>query len=264
MTFLLTQTNSEPISLPPQPPLPSPSYTPPVTSTLPSTITYIEQVTSTEPEKLPSADTLHRITRKDDSKPFHSKLRHPPPNSFVAFPQISFQGNPAFPRNIEDILKYIAANRVKESPRVNKEFFKSTQLHPYFVKDMKILQARDEDPFFRFKPQDPGDVNLLATASLRFAPPVWRNLNTGSNGHKIVGSETNQVDVIQKKPLTITLNIYPMDVEAAASNHMVNVPKQSQQSKKMKPNKMVIHLNLFSESPEIMDVMKKTKSVSKG
>lgn len=129
-----------------------------------------------------------------------------------------------------------------------------------------MLQARDEDPFFRFKPQDPGDVNLLATASLRFAPPVWRNLNNG-NSQKIVESETNQVDVVEKKPLTVTLNIYPMDEEVAASNHhKVNVsgvkPVQNK-LKKTKPSKMVIHLNLFSEPPEMMDVRRKKKSVVK-
>lgn len=270
MTYLLSQTNQQQISLPPHPPYTSPSPPPQLpiltTSFSPETMS-TEHSTPIQSEKLPSADTLHRITRKDDPNSFTTKLRHPSPTSFTpatpAFPQISLQRNPIFPRSIQDILKYIAANRVKESPRVNKEFFKSTQLHPYFFKGMKILQSRDEDPFFRFKPQDPGDVNLLATANLRFAPPVWRNLNNG-NGQKIIGSETNQVDVLEKKPLTVTLNIYPMDEEVAASYHKVNVSgvKQGQKPKKMKTSKMVIHLNLFSEPPEIMNVRRKKKSVA--
>lgn len=151
---------------------------------------------------------------------------------------------------------------------MNRDFFRPTQLHPYFVKGVKLLQSRDEDPFFHLKPQDPGDVNLLATASFRFAPPVWRNLNGDGSGGKqgVVGGETNQVDVVEKKPLTVTLNIYPMvDGEVAASTqHKVNVSgvKHVQKAKKpMKHSRMVIHLNLFSEPPEMVGLMRKRKSV---
>lgn len=269
MTYLLTEVSHQPISLSPQPSFPSPSTLPPTfTTSLPSE-TNTDLTTDIQSEKLPSADTLHRITRKDDPNPFLTELRHPPPTHFTsatpAFPQISLQRNPIFPRSIQDILKYIAANRVKESPRVNREFFKSTQLRPYFMKGFKILQSRDEDPFFRFKPQDPGDVNLLATASLRFAPPVWRNLNNGNRQNNLIGSETNHVDVVEKKPLSLTLNIYPMNAEMAAMNHRANVSgvKQGQKPKKMKMNRMVIHLNLFSEPPEIMEGVRKKKSVAK-
>lgn len=116
---------------------------------------------------------------------------------------------------------------------------------------MKLLQERDEDPFFHLKPRDPGDVNLLATASFRFAPPVWRNLKGG--GGNAQASETNQVDVVEKKPLTVTLNVYPMDEEiaAAASSHKVNNGSGVKvKTKKPKASRMVIHLNLFSEPPE--------------
>lgn len=277
MTYLLTQTNQKPITFSPHSPYPSPSPPPPsqpptLTTFLPPETMSTDRSPPIKTEDLPSAHTLHRITRKDDPNPFTTKLRHPPPTSFTpaspAFPQISLQRNPIFPRSIQDVLKYIAENRVKESPRVNREFFKSTQLHPYFIKGFKMLQSREEDPFFGFKPQDPGDVNLLATASLRFAPPVWRTFNhANENGQKIIGSETNQIDVVEKKPLTVTLNIYPMDEESAASYRKVNISGVKQVQKpmrKMKSSKMVIHLNLFSDLPEAMGVKRKKKTVIRG
>lgn len=128
----------------------------------------------------------------------------------------------------------------------------------------RLKDENAEDPFFSYKPQEPGDINLLATASFRFSPPAWANFNSASNfnlGSKPSPSIRNELKQSAKerkpnerKPLTVTLNVFPMENEYAASNHFdfpgINasryVPEEnSVKPKKLKPNKMVIHLNLF-------------------
>lgn len=158
--------------------------------------------------------------------------------------------------------------------------YRPTQLHPYFVKTQNNLRkdsskrATQEnlgDPFFYYKPRDPSDINLLATASFRFAPPTWSNFrNTVSRPLPAATESDLRLSSVnkakEKKPLMLTLNVYPMENEFTESDrytmpkfNFTSAPYIKPQDiesdpvaklKKMKPNKMVIHLNLFSEPLE--------------
>lgn len=114
------------------------------------------------------------------------------------------------------------------------------------------MNTNSHDPFYPYKPKDPSDINLLATANLRFAPPIWKEINTNpapssSSIHPQESPIYEPQATKNSKALTLTLNVFPMANDprrehfyAVSNNMMPNnmVNKQMQR-------KMIIHLNLF-------------------
>lgn len=208
----------------------------------------------------------------------------------IIYPQLSNYRSPNGPKNIQDIIGYIAPNPLAlQGQFIGRDGFgryRPSQLHPYFVQTQnnirkngskRLTNENIDDPFFYYKPRDPSDINLLATASFRFAPPIWNNFRNTLARPLPAASEAYFKPTVnkekEKKPLLLTLNVYPMENEFSETDVRNTVPKYNFTSsyikpqdiesdpvgkiKKIKPSKMVIHLNLFSEPLESFEPRRK-------
>lgn len=129
-------------------------------------------------------------TERKSPRPFIYENRDPIPTGFITpvsqidnqkYPQTQTQvRNKA--KNIQEIIKYLTEHqpihesiedvdnskkRIKKRPRgenYNKNLKKG--------KGTSNIFTYAADPFFPYKPQNPSDVNLLATNSFRFAPTI--------------------------------------------------------------------------------------------
>lgn len=112
-------------------------------------------------------------------RPFLYESRDPRPTGFQATQIQQTAQTQNIPintnkvKNIQEIIQLLsdqnddpvsdtAAKRIKSKNRKYKTHPKKTYNNPSFV----------SDPFFPYKPQNPSDINLLATNSFRFAPSV--------------------------------------------------------------------------------------------
>lgn len=198
--------------------------------------------------------------------------------------QLSYYKSPMNnPKNIQDILNYVTTiDNEKSEADINSA-----------VIQKPIPQFRP-DPFYKYRPQEPSDINLLATASFKFAPPIWKNLRTSPkpiamNKPSILKGSSSSYPIFTvpgtKRPLTVTLNVFPMQGGASNGPHIEHIgpfPIMESESvyrpsyttpsiglldkikngynnlfdrseknimmptpKSYIPNKMIIHLNLF-------------------
>ncbi|XP_017781767.1 PREDICTED: uncharacterized protein LOC108566419 [Nicrophorus vespilloides] len=173
--------------------------------------------------------------------PFLNNFRGPPPASFSPtsdknFAQLQGYSAPHYPRNIQEIINYITPEKPKP---------KRPQFH--------------HDPFYPYKPKDPSDINLLATANLRFAPPIWKDIKTNPLMPSPTLYKPNYELPKPKKPIELTLNIFPMPNDEdghffgfASQNRakFAHVIENESTKRQMRPRKMVIHLNVYTEESE--------------
>lgn len=166
------------------------------------------------PEKLVSASTSMIRNENKSPHPFLPMIIGQPPQQFTTqkptttnYPQLNLYRNRYYPKNIQDIIGYMTKSPKRKRQREKQSVGASNQENYTFS---------TPDPFSSYKPQDPGDINLLATASFRFAPPIWgtttRNRHNKQYFHQAQQVEnTNIQENLSKRPMIITLNIYPMD-----------------------------------------------------
>ncbi|KAK9890736.1 hypothetical protein WA026_012084 [Henosepilachna vigintioctopunctata] len=192
-----------------------------------------------------ASDTLIRpIPLQDESleeppRPFGMAFKEPVPSSFrassttekittISYPQLLRYRDNYQPRNIQDILRYTeplfktkSFDGYPNEYNINQQSMSRSQYYGPNRNNFGInQQPTNHDPFYAFKPQDPSDINLMATASVRFAPPPWKNMNkhlpqrTKNHQYNIRESDHPSVKDFLKpkfgKPLIVTLNIYPM------------------------------------------------------
>lgn len=75
-----------------------------------------------------------------------------------------------YPKSIQEVIDYVTEKTVeKDFINIDEEIIKR-DLHTPFSQPPK-------DNLNSFRPGDPSEVNLLATGSVRFAPPIWRQFN---------------------------------------------------------------------------------------
>ncbi|KAJ8944528.1 hypothetical protein NQ318_009691 [Aromia moschata] len=139
----------------------------------------------------------------------------------------------------------------------------------------------NSDPFHSYKPSDPSEINLLATASFRFAPPVWKNFQklyqnsqqptqpqhhmTPPNIQQVENTNIQETVRNFAKPFVVTLNIYPMKNDGSSGLYGQNRYGQRLLSQRIqgdfpykaqgdsttrygKTDKMTIQLNVFPET----------------
>lgn len=144
----------------------------------------------------------------DMPRPFDYIVKGTPPSAFqpknhssVSFPQIpkDYVGKV---RNIQDILKQISGDndggretstvgpkkvKIGGTYRHRKdmdapEIFGNTVKHYSGTYPLSALTGEHsmkkesyKDPFYPFKPQSPGEINMLAAGQFQFVPPAWSN-----------------------------------------------------------------------------------------
>ncbi|KAK4875735.1 hypothetical protein RN001_012157 [Aquatica leii] len=143
------------------------------------------------------------------ARPFINELRGEHPSGFssssLATTNPTYTQNHENPNNIHDVTEYLNKNAHKE-----KELTYQQQQEQYNTATIKNKYL-SQDPFFAFKPQDPGDINLLAPNSFRFAPVIVHS-KYQKNRQDIKEAESvvaNRSMPFLRKPLKLTLNIYP-------------------------------------------------------
>ncbi|CAH0555141.1 unnamed protein product [Brassicogethes aeneus] len=172
------------------------------------------------------------------------------------YPQLTNYRSKYYPKNIQDIIGYV--NKDSQTKKVQEKQINQASHKEYYNISAYGSSFLNNDPFFRYKPQDPSDINLLATASFRFAPPVWSNfrrttpkfLKTSPSNLQSVENTHEQYNM--RKPLVVTLNIYPEKNDLGRLFHTFrkrNIPYKITlaDSKKLK-GKTMISLNLYPDS----------------
>lgn len=193
------------------------------------------EVPGPKAERLFSATQEH--PQKSPPKPFGMKYNGPIPVQFTTTPKTTFNlpRHRSFPKNIQDVIN-------------SNNFHQSSN----FIK----TEAPVHDPFHLFKPQDPGEVNLLATGQLRFAPPIWKNLQKKMPVYVPIQQNSNHQEVYNRpKSLALTLNIYPNQERKYKGRQIFQQKFDDGQPPRVKfpdekPKKMMIHLNLYPDSRE--------------
>nr|CAH7764983.1 unnamed protein product [Callosobruchus chinensis] len=119
-----------------------------------------------------------------------------------------------YPKSIQDVLKENSSNNME---RIGQRNFT-------FNVDKSVLR--------QFKPNDPSEVNLLATTSFRFSPMVGIGDKKQIPRGRHVDNKFNIVDMIrEKKPFVMTLNVIPVENEKEVQffDNMWKMKTQKQQ-----------------------------------
>lgn len=231
-------------------------------------------------------------------RPFLNDLRGISPIGFYPnsgpttpnYPQIQHHSSQTYPHNIQDIIQYLSdnAHRQKELLRQEQQLIKfndesnwnyrnggnGNPTHKPKVDNYRRphvpaqSQYFSHDPFFAYKPQDPSDINLLAPSSFRFAPAIYSNIY--KNRQKVIQEAINVINDTAsegtealKKPISVTLNIYPYDNEYAVGNKIKFqgpgvTPRYRQpyigsyHTRKARPGKMIVRLNIYPETNPVV------------
>ncbi|KAJ8942214.1 hypothetical protein NQ314_010114 [Rhamnusium bicolor] len=251
-------------------------------------------------EKLVSSQSMQvEYFQKQPPRPFGIKISGPSPHEFtptsssptplttraipINYPQLTNYRNNYYPKSIQDIIGYVSKNK---SYNVDKNYYKESQNQQATMQEgikqnfNPLGGFTSDDPFHPYKPTDPSEINLLATASFRFAPPVWKNFQklyqqptqkpsqlqkhiTPLNVKQVEDSDGQETIKNFAKPFVVTLNIFPMEnnepsrssrygqkvlsqrIHGDYLNRLQGDPRGRISSKE---NKMTIHLNVFPES----------------
>lgn len=212
-------------------------------------------------EKLVISESIQQeFYQNPPPKPFGVTYRGQPPSQFTSttekittlnYPQPNNYRHRYYPNNIQDLIGY----GTRLPPRIRYRQSQSQNI-PQNKRSARNFTLDENDPFFLYKPQEPGDINLLATTSLRFAPPIWTNLKPKTQIPRAYHppqypENINRQEIYNNKPLRVTLNVYPNENEQKQGlRQFINHRLENFQSKirfPEKQKKMVIHLNLYPD-----------------
>lgn len=218
-------------------------------------------------------------------RPFYHVLKDPVPTEFYSTVNRNMYNTNREPSrhkvtSIQDIIKYLEKDDTPKPPLDYKgvKFAGKFEMNTASNKNSNIINvktkkpkfARLMDPFYHYKPQNPGDINLLAPNTYRFSPYISLTTEKYPTYEQIGTEEHLNYNV---KPVSLLLDIYPVtNSQNENKNHLpddenVNfehetqnqipfgtkiVPKIPSNYKKpnnanynQAPNKMVFHLNLY-------------------
>lgn len=208
-------------------------------------------------------------------RPFYQIIKDPTPTSFYATLNRNIYNANQIPHrhklnSIQDILKYLESSEPDDDdyrPVSFKGSFRHPTISPVNVYKSKL--SRLVDPFYHYKPQNPGDINLLAANTYRFSPYV------PTESYPTPTYEPMSPDDAQKtsKPMSLFLDIYPMPTQQTLEEspkidnydyhqdpgvhflpygtkigpkfHNIYYPRAGIANDL---NKMVVHLNLFPKT----------------
>lgn len=191
--------------------------------------------------------TEHVEPRKNNRKIFYSNEQIPRPFLPIKEPHSSTFSNslnrnihssetyrkyPQRVNSIQDVIKYLESQEESSSqPYLENEYkrikFKGIYHHnkPNIYTSSNKSHKRVpshyhlKDPFYRYKPQNPGDINLLAPNSYRFSPTVVPVEPQSSDEYPIY-EPINPMYVPKSsiKPVSLMLDIYPITNEGLENN----------------------------------------------
>lgn len=205
-------------------------------------------------------------------RPFGNVLKGLHPTSFVTtpksdvFPQLNSYRSPGYPRNIQEIIGYLSKNQLHTE---DSEIEDSSNRYPKYYKTENsnkphsiFHQTITQDPFNVHKPQDPSDINLLATGNVRFAPPVWTNF-IKSSPQIIEQMATQYQEIVRGKPkvTNLILNVFPIGTEyrviAQLPGKSRNVPRnpylEELHKRNIHPQRFVLYINLYDAELNNLD-----------
>ncbi|XP_076382363.1 uncharacterized protein LOC117225804 [Megalopta genalis] len=142
--------------------------------------------------RYPSSIDDDESSEESRPTPFHWELKSQQPTAFkrLKYPQLTQYRYPHASRSIQDIIKYLT-NEAELPNRgikftgvyVNPKKYDMTSDIGEMMSNSDRSEEEDgypysnEDPFYQYKPKHPGDVNLLATSNVRFAPTGLQRYN---------------------------------------------------------------------------------------
>ncbi|XP_076642242.1 uncharacterized protein LOC143353063 [Halictus rubicundus] len=187
--------------------------------------------------------------------PFHWELKSNQPTAFkrLRYPQLTQYRYPYTSRSIQDIIKYLTNDAELPNRGIK---FTGVYVNPKkydMASDMGEMMTNsdrseeddsysNEDPFYQYKPKHPGDVNLLATSNVRFAPTGLQRYNSYYDGYgRPVNYVAQPVSAVESqyenaaaynlpkrrkpKPFSVMLDIYPI-TDIIDQNKKNTRPKQ--------------------------------------
>lgn len=178
------------------------------------------------------------------------------------FPQLTSYRQPGYPRNIQEILGYVTENVNSNRNQLNygeEQYYPqnpynnqapSTINNNYHHSQTNYPATVPTDPFNTYKPQDPSDVNLLATGNVRFAPPLWSNF---MKTHPKLHAQMSRHNLNVTKPMSLVLNVFPIGNEfrifaqpyRPSSNVFRNEQFEEFKSRSVSAKKMILHVNFY-------------------
>lgn len=166
--------------------------------------------------ELDSAQSQQLKINNPQSKPFgyetkrqqFSRISAPP-----EYPQLTSYTKDQHPKSIQDIIKYLNVPRAAQ----NSEKVEVRAASNGGGVWGNSTGFKNEDPLRVYKPDDVGEINMMATANFRFAPPVWRSTyrSGAASNHRYVDFNEPNIGynghANSKRPIVINMNIYSMD-----------------------------------------------------
>lgn len=114
------------------------------------------------------------------------------------------------PKNIQDVIKNSEKLQNLDTHEESQQ-----QSRTILLSQAHIGTSMDKyDPFNVFKPQDIGEVNLLAISNVRFAPPKWIDLNRNKQRQPILKRSQRNIAQNKIKYLYVHRNSYKMTKNA--------------------------------------------------
>ncbi|XP_078050710.1 uncharacterized protein LOC144477118 [Augochlora pura] len=207
--------------------------------------------------RYPSSINEDESSEESRPTPFHWELKSQQPTAFkrLKYPQLTQYRYPHASRSIQDIIKYLTNDA--ELPNrgikftgvyVNPKKYDMTSDIGEIMSNSDRSEEDDsypysnEDPFYQYKPKHPGDVNLLATSNVRFAPTGLQRYNPYYDPYnRPVAYAAQPVPTIDQqyenvaaynmakrrkpKPFSVMLDIYPIS-DVLEQNKKNTRPKQ--------------------------------------
>ncbi|KAL3269662.1 hypothetical protein HHI36_008723 [Cryptolaemus montrouzieri] len=251
----------------------------------------VQNQSTFEAQKLIRPIPINEDGKEEFPRPFGMAFKEPVPSVFrassttekittISYPQIAKYRHNYQPRNIQDILRYTAPMlKAKTYERMHMDGlqnqYSTARLNQYGVSHNQYSDSQNQnfgfnqlpsnhDPFYAYKPQDPSDINLMATANVRFAPPPWKNMNKHFN-KMYPNHQPEHPDFVRDKfgrPLIVTLNIFPMTEKdkimmSPQYQGQINLFGKMMANKEFEGpngNNMIIRLNLFPEALSSLNI----------
>lgn len=188
--------------------------------------------------------------------------------SHMSYPQLTSYRNNYQPKNIQEILGYVNRPGVHGADMQETSKERQATNQEGSRQNLNSSGFTNPDPFYPYKPTDPSEINLLATASFRFAPPIWKNfrkLYQQPNAHQVETSNIQETIRNFARPFVVSLNIFPMEDQypsglnrygqrvSSSQKVQSGVPYKFQGDPRArvsghKGNKVSIKLNVFPEA----------------
>ncbi|KAG5899901.1 hypothetical protein JTB14_002453 [Gonioctena quinquepunctata] len=211
------------------------------------------------------------FSRTPTPEPFSVKFLGPQPRKFtptyptttpttkkpttLIFPQLTNYRNKYYPRNIQEVLKHVKSEPILHSRKYSRRDEK-------IKSDSGKLKYNEPggggDLFQRYKPGDPSEINLLATGSVRFAPPVWKKFPNFEDQRNTLPQNPPQRNIRQQNYLQ--QNIVPSKIQINDSQRK-KIPPTTLLGENDPVDQMTKMINQFINKANYNETMKEPLTI---